>query len=108
MTEKAKEWTARVEAWERSGKSQRTFCAESGIPLGTFQWWRYRLRHDHKPSGESSFVEVALRPKDVGPSCSHESEPVVLRYGAYRVEVTRGFDQDTLAAVLDVVERRGC
>lgn len=29
--------------WERSGKSQRTYCAEQGLALSSFQWWRRNL-----------------------------------------------------------------
>lgn len=109
MTEKAREWTARIEAWQRSGKSQRAFCLDAGIPLGTFQWWRNRLRNDQDSVvGESSFVEVSLHPREVTTSSSRQSRAVAIVCGAYRVEVTPGFDQDTLAAVLDVVEKRRC
>ena len=36
---KGMRWAKRVEAWERSGQSQRAWCKAEGVSLSTFQWW---------------------------------------------------------------------
>lgn len=70
-------WVKQIGDWERSGQSQRVFCAERSLPLSSFQWWRRRLARDarEKPSalrflpiklgadgsGGAAVIEVELR-----------------------------------------------
>lgn len=45
-------WGKRLTEGERSGQSQRTFCAQRGLALSTFQWWRARGKR-REPSASS-------------------------------------------------------
>lgn len=109
MSEKARTWAARIETWRQSGKSQREFCEERGIPLSTFQWWRKRLREQTEQDREDpGFVEVALRPRQSLQGGSTVASPVVVAVGSYRVEIAGAFDSTTLETILDVLERRRC
>ena len=53
-------WTQRLGEWKRSGQTQRVFCAEHGLALSTFQWWRTRLAHAKRAKGSASFLPIAL------------------------------------------------
>jgi hypothetical protein len=57
---KRRYWKRRVEAWERSGLSQRQFCAKRGLALSTFQWWRAKLRRAEVPATAAPFVPLTL------------------------------------------------
>ena len=37
-------WQEHMNAWEKSGLSQKAYCNEQGIKLATFGLWRKRLR----------------------------------------------------------------
>ena len=39
----AAQWQALLEAYERSGLSQRTFCQQQGLALSSFVRWRRQL-----------------------------------------------------------------
>jgi hypothetical protein len=64
-------WGRRITEWEHSGQTQKAFCAQRGLALSTFQWWRVRgKRHEAIKSatpflpmamGAMSAVEVELR-----------------------------------------------
>lgn len=41
---KRERWAKRIAQWERSGKSQKAYCAARGLALSTFQWWRTRMK----------------------------------------------------------------
>lgn len=54
-----------IDAWQRSGLSQKLFCFQRGISLATFAYWRRRLRElpEIEESGtfDSQLVEVRLK-----------------------------------------------
>jgi hypothetical protein len=51
-------WARRIAQWERSGKTQREFCAAGSIALSTFQWWRGRL--NRSTVSQSLFMPLPL------------------------------------------------
>lgn len=53
-------WRKRVGQWERSGQSQREFCAKRGLALSTFQWWRGKLQRAEAPGTAAPFVPLTL------------------------------------------------
>ena len=59
MTKK-RYWERRIEAWQRSGLSQREFCAKRGLALSTFQWWRAKLRRAEATGTVAPFVPLTL------------------------------------------------
>jgi len=58
MTKRAL-WKKRMGQWERSGQSQREFCAKRGVALSSFQWWRAKLRRAEAAQA-MPFVPLAL------------------------------------------------
>ena len=93
-----------VAEYEASGLSQVEFCREQGLSLATLA--RYRKRQTQgSPAAGSRWVEVkesAGRPALGGPAGSGLA--VALPSGR-RIEIGRGFDADTLAQLLGVLER---
>ncbi len=59
-------WGQRIVEWERSGQSQKAFCAERDLVLSTFQWWcaqRKRRKAAAKPA--TPFLPIALHAASV-------------------------------------------
>ncbi len=46
-----------IEAYLKSGTTQKSFCAEYGIAISIFGYWLRRYRHERAASG--GFIEVA-------------------------------------------------
>lgn len=59
MTKQA-QWKKRIGQWERSGQSQRMFCAKRDLALSTFQWWRSKLRRSEAPRPAATFLPLEL------------------------------------------------
>ena len=65
---KRTDWEKRIAEWERSSQSQKAFCAQRGLALSTFQWWRAQTKR-REPSAPAflpmamgvSTVEIELR-----------------------------------------------
>lgn len=93
------EWKKRVGQWKASGLSSVKFAAGRGFTGGGLRHMAFRLRAE--PTVRLARVEVVAEqmPDEV---------PVVVRAktGDLRVELTRGFSRETLAAVLDVLKGR--
>ena len=53
-------WVKHVADWQRSGQSQREFCAARRLALSSFQWWRRRLRDGGAAEPATGFLPIAL------------------------------------------------
>jgi hypothetical protein len=99
-----------MEGWQRSGLSQREYCTQGGISLSTFTLWRRRLATSQPRRSATSVVDLVPVPmRPVGLPIARTATPpvvVVLAGGQYRLEVTPGFDADTLRAVVATLEAR--
>ena len=53
-------WTKYLDDWARSGRTQRAFCAERGLALSSFRWWRTRLRRPDGARTSVPFLPIAV------------------------------------------------
>ncbi len=67
-------WVKQIRDWERSGQTQRAFCAKRGLALSSFQWWRGRLDRDARERLTAPFVPLALRAERAGVAAVIEVE----------------------------------
>jgi hypothetical protein len=98
-------WSARVEAWQRSGVSARAFCEDKDFREGGLRYWASRLRREAAAEAKPA-VRLA---RIVGGAAESDVEtPIVVEVSGVRVGVRRGFDREALRAVLELVgEREG-
>lgn len=54
-------WSARVERWKKSGKSQRAFCLDEKLSFWSFRNWKARLAKSRREQRATSFVELPIR-----------------------------------------------
>lgn len=85
----ADEWRALMRMYSRSGETRKQFCAQHGLALSTFEWWRRRLRQDFP-------TRVASRRSSPVPSnalfieLTEEVKPVAAASPAWDVELELG------------------
>ena len=53
-------WGKRITEWERSGQTQKAFCAQRGLALSTFQWWRVRGKRREARKSAAPFLPIAM------------------------------------------------
>ncbi len=106
-------WRGHVAAWSQTRLSVRGYCRRHGLSEPSFIEWRNRMeclvpRSAAQPVAVSHasplFAEVRL------PAAVPESpSPIAVALpSGVEVRVVPGFDADTLARVLDTLERRAC
>lgn len=106
-------WSARVEAWRRSGQSAAEFTADKPYKHTTLVWRAWQLRRSageatrkrevtrrvpSKAAPQIALAEVVRRAPDPGPSARVTIEVV----GA-RIAVARGFDATLLREVVQAL-----
>ena len=118
---KAERWAETMRAWSESGLTQAAFCKQRGIPISTFQYWRYQRRAGQnagapekgapgrKAAGTKQAAPPAFAPVRIIPASSPESAgiAVVLTNGR-RLEVPPDVDIDWLARAAAALETPRC
>ena len=71
---KGTNWKKHIGNWERSGQSQRVFCAKRGLAVSTFQWWRAKLQSAEPVVSAAPFLPLALNAAMPGAGAALEVE----------------------------------
>lgn len=96
MTDTESKWAARIKAWKDSGQTARDYCNGKGFSVASLRIWRTRLR-----KLEASQSGARVRLARVLPAHRDTSEtPILIEIAGARLGVRRGFDSETLRAVI--------
>ena len=85
-----KEWSAKIEAWQRSGMKLAAWCRQNTENYHRFLYWRKRLA----VPAPGRFLELSL-----------PAAPISLECNGVLVHLSRGFDPGLLADILFVLKR---
>lgn len=109
-TKREQYWRDVLRRQRTSGESIRAFCLENGINQASFYSWRRRLakRLGEAPGdaalprdgGPSPFVPVTIRPAIVSTDAIE-----LLHAGGHVLRIPGRFDAESLARILDVLDR---
>jgi hypothetical protein len=99
-----------IELYRTSGMGRKDFCRSHGLGLSTLNRHLKQQPKTQNASGEDEIKPhrlVAVEVAAVSPATDVESAGVltVLLSNRRRVEVQRGFDEETLAQLVTVLER---
>jgi hypothetical protein len=53
-------WGARIAEWERSGQTQKMFCAQRGLVLSTFKWWHAQGKRRKGAKPVTPFLPITV------------------------------------------------
>jgi transposase-like protein len=130
--QRQQQWQAAVGQWQRSGRSVREYCRSEGLKESAFYFWRRKLAQESlkgdgpSPVGETRRGQPTSLPRRPVPRARRDQArflPVQLVTGreqrmaggveiiagdGHVVRVLAGFDRQTLAEVLAVLEVRPC
>ena len=108
-------WRRRLSRQAESGQSVRAWCRAHRVTETAFYWWRRELVRRDAEGRAASFVPVHVTDESARDGGQHHGDQwdgdspieIVLTDG-WRVRVTGPVNGQTLADVLDVLERRAC
>jgi hypothetical protein len=110
--DKAKEqfWRAALLRQAKCGLSQTKFCAQEGLNLATFTYWKDAIKHrdaeldrNEAPTKSPSFVPVVVTP-DKRDSAARTKPVAEVHFGSGSVSIFAGADVNTLRALLIAVK----
>ena len=91
-------WRAHLDSWEKSNISQATYCRRHCLKVTQFTYWKKKLSTESPPI---PFVSIPI-PSEKLPFTPEAS--LYLEYRRdYRIRVDKGFDQGTLARLLETL-----
>jgi len=92
-------WFDRIEAWKQSGLTQKAFCEQQQLGLGSFQRWRGIFLRGERPEASSAVsflpVKVTLAPA---------SSLALVIDDHLRIEIPAGFDPVILQQVVQALQ----
>jgi hypothetical protein len=92
-------WFDRIETWKQSGLTQKAFCEQQQLGLGSFQRWRGIFIRVEKPEVSSA---VSFLPVKVMAAPASSLALVIDDY--LRIEIPAGFDPVTLKQVVHALQ----
>jgi hypothetical protein len=113
-------WRKHNVAYEGSGQSQPAYCALHGLNAKTFARWRTVFRRGSSTSPPRQIKPPRRKPANPGfvrlhvddevaqgavsaPSLAGNFSGIAISHGDIRIDVARGFDRPTLAAILSLL-----
>jgi transposase-like protein len=94
-----------IRGWQESGLSKTEYCRENGLKRSSFDRWFREHRGAEKST--DGFIEISVdRFKRREQTQSSECEIGVILTNGYRINVRKGFDQETFVTVLALLEAR--
>jgi len=88
-------WFDRIETWKQSGLTQKAFCEQQQLGLGSFQRWRGTFMRGGKPEASSA---VSFLPVNV--TVDKALCLALLIDDHLRIEISAGFDPVMLKQVV--------
>jgi transposase len=97
------EWAEHVEAWRSSGESASQYCDEQGLTPSSLRYWSKRIPRRAAVSEDEEVRFARVRRSDAGKYTEPAGSGVRVRVGRAELEVSAGFDEETLSGVLRVL-----
>jgi hypothetical protein len=94
-------WRKRLEGFEQSGMSARDWCAQAGVTLDRFYFWRRRLRAASEQPAPQSNGWATLK-------LANSNAAICVRVGSATIDVQPGFDPAHLRAIVRTLEPGAC
>lgn len=93
-------WSDRVRSWKQSGLSQRAYCELHQLVLGTFVYWRCRLKKLEAvtPADKPRFLPITIKQQS-------DTSLTLLINGRHHLEIRPDFDPDFLSKIVLALQK---
>lgn len=88
-----------INSFKESGMSVAAWCKENQIKAPTLRYWLHKIEEEETTkSSEDGWVSIALN----NPVHTNVA-PIVVKVGAFSVEIQPGFDRSTLTEIIAAI-----
>lgn len=102
-------WRDRIKECRQSGLSVKAWCQQNGLKSSAYYYWvkRFKVSEQQEATDNNTFAEVILLPQSQ--SNSQNALPLKaelsLSFGNYSISIPNGFDPETLAEIVKVLQK---
>jgi hypothetical protein len=100
--EKNRLWQERVGDWKRGGLTQTEYCRRNQLDPRKFLYWKKKIL---PKTGTSTLVELPAQIVKQSSAPQRSPQLILIVDERFKVQVSPGFDADTLSRLLGVLER---
>ncbi len=94
-----KQWAGKIEEYQNSGMTLKSWCETNGINVKTYYYWLHKLRVMLCDETETqAIIPLQIRPRDT-------STAITVNIGNISIKIADGTSCETITAVLDVCKR---
>ncbi len=110
LSPRGRSWRKRVQQWGRSGATQVQYCREHKFSVGTFRWWRRKLRDNpparvpgkrSRPASVPTFTEIHI-PHSGAATAAYAYERILPNRTQLRLR--QNFEVQVVSALVSVLE----
>ena len=102
MNTKQEQWREHIAACTSSGLSIHEWCKVNAVSSDNYHYWKRKLNKQESPSLEDQTQWASLlieKPQNT----LMPAQSITLQAGTFKVDVTQGFDKQTLTELLQVL-----
>jgi hypothetical protein len=87
-----------------SGLSMKVWCSQNNIKLSAFKYWDNKFKKAEKT--DTGWTELRVQPdEEYSPPVLQNIAPIILHVKEFSIRIPVGFDKETLAGVISVLQR---
>jgi len=91
-------WTKRIAAYQESGQTMKSWCAEQNLTVHRLKYWLYKAQRQHpRAASSATFRAVAITTPE------SENDRLWIQAGSARIAVRPGFDPQLLRDVVSAL-----
>ncbi len=82
-------WSKRIIAYQKSGQTMKTWCAEQNLTVHQLKYWLYKAQRQQNESTSTFRAVTVTLPES-------ENDPLWIQVGSVRIVVRSGFEPQLL------------
>jgi len=94
-----KQWAGKIEEYQNSGMTLKSWCETNGINVKTYYYWLHKIRVMLCDETETqAIVPLQIHPRETAAA-------ITVNIGSISIKIADGTSSETIMAVLDVCKR---
>ncbi len=102
LEQKRRFWKSHVQAWKKSGYTQREYCNHNDLVPHRFTYWK--LKFEKAAKDTISFIPVTLLPQKIEEAGNKNTFMVHIQQRRFQVEVGDAFSTGPLTRLIRILE----
>ena len=96
---KSEEWKILIEEFNLSKLTAAQWCSQNQKPISRLRYWLHKFKYQNTVNDQDQqWISIPIKNEVASPT-------IIVKIASFQIEIPTGFDKDTLAEVLETVQR---